>query len=272
MTGHGNDLEAIRRRLDRAEQLRDDINAALQFWIKRNPHPWTAHSDPDKTKHHFHLTFNVKPDPIRWGLLFGNAIHSLRASLDNVVWATAVRDCGDQEPLRRTQFPIFLDEDEYFDRVKGKRSGLSQIDSVKSPDVRAIIERTQPWQRPERPELDHLWVVHEFDREDKHRLVTPVFMVPRHINTGLAITYSSHEAAARALPPMVMAQNQPLEDGAEFLTVYTPTPPEKVEMEHEVDFGIGIGLGDQVGGITGTLGNLCKHVRRVVEEILDCLA
>jgi hypothetical protein len=268
----GNELGAIRRRLDRAEQLRDDINAALHVWRNRNPNPWTGHTNPERTEHHFHLTFNTPPDPIRWGLLFGDAIHNLRAALDNAIWAAAVRDCGDEEPLRRTQFPIFLDKDEFFGRVKGRRSGQSQIDSVKDADVRAIVERAQPWQRSDRPDFDHLWVVHEFDREDKHRVITPILIVPRQLNTAIQVRYIDEEVAASALPPVLEAKNQPLVDGAEFLTVYTPTPPVEVKMQNRFEFGIGVALDDQVGGITGTLGELCKHVRGIVEEILNCLA
>jgi hypothetical protein len=62
-----------------------------------------------------------------------------------------------------------------------------------------------------------------------------------------------------------------LEDGAEFLVVYTPTPPVGVDMKLGASLGVGISQGAMTGGITGTLGELCKHVRGIVEEILDCL-
>lgn len=263
--------DAVRRRLDRAEDLRDDIDAALKLWGNQNPNPITSYGNAKKTEHHFHLTFNVQPDLIRWGLLFGDAVHNLRAALDNVVWLVALRDMHPEEPKRTTQFPIFLDRDIYFGNVKGKRSGLSQIDSVKDPDVRTIIERVQPWQHSQSPEQDSLWVVHEFNREDKHQVITDVLFMPLSGESSLAIRYADDATARTALPPLMVGKNAPLEDGAEFFTVYTPTPPVKVQMQHTFTFGIGISMSGQTGGLTGTLGELCKHVRGIVEEILDHL-
>lgn len=264
--------DGIRRRLDRADQHRQDIDAALEWWRNQNPDPWTGYSNPEKTEHRFHLTFNVQPDLIRWGLMFGDAVHNLRAALDNVVWLVAARDMNPAEPKRFTQFPIFLEKDVFFGEAKGKPPGLTQIDSVKDPGVRAIIERVQPWQREDRPDFDHLWWVHEFDRIDKHRVITPVLLVPRDITTDLAIEYASPNEARNALPPLFRVRNEPLEDGAEFLVVYTPTPPKKVQMKHSFALGVGITMSNEVGGITGTLGELCKHVRGIVEEILDYIA
>jgi hypothetical protein len=61
-------------------------------------------------------TFRSMPDVERWGLLFGEILHHLRAGLDNAVYARASLSAGGVPANpKKLQFPIFNDERSYLD-------------------------------------------------------------------------------------------------------------------------------------------------------------
>ncbi len=130
---------------------------------------------------------NPPTDPL--SLLIGDVVHNLRSALDSLAFAlaTAFTTPLPEKFARTSEFPIFGDEDgqgragtgrAQFNRRDGqgrpaRGSGLAKIQGW-HPSAQAAVEQLQPYQRGLDFRADPLWVVHELDRLDKHRLLHTV--------------------------------------------------------------------------------------------------
>lgn len=102
--------------------------------------------------------------PLRFSVLIGEIAHHLRSSLDHLIWQLVLANGA--KGTGRTEFPIFREppKDAEGERPFGKKIAGVRADAVKA------IRQMQPYNNPE-PHLDPLWLVHELDRIDKHRLL-----------------------------------------------------------------------------------------------------
>lgn len=260
------DLTGVLAKLDRAEEHLATLDASLKMWRSSNPYSFTDTKHPDATEVRFYIHFDVAPDLSRWGLLTGDCVHNLRSALDHLVWEATDPTQRD----RTTEFPIFEDEPKFLSEERG--GGRYKIRGVESSELRDLIERYQPWQNPNGVNTDSLWLVHEFDRMDKHQVLTPVGVVPREFATQIVIEYESPDLAARSGPPTVITQPFDLKEGAEAFSLHFIAPFERIHMDLRFTLGIALEYGGNTGGLTGTLGNLYQHTRRIVEEARDILA
>jgi hypothetical protein len=113
---------------------------------------------------------------LSWGLIVGDILSNLRASLDHIAWALATKHAVDQNtPLtddqkRRVYFPLHI--------TKVKRpflGGLAKGDiCLLLPQAHGVVESFQPYNRTNWPEVKLLGVLGQLTNEDKHRVVTPV--------------------------------------------------------------------------------------------------
>lgn len=134
------------------------------------------------------LTFlaSADPVPLDFGLLIGECLHNLRSGLDNLAYSLAV---AYTKPLpedfaESSEFPIFGDRDKQGNVGVGaarfnettqrgdptRGSGLYKIRGWPR-GAQAIVEGLQPYHRGNAFEQDPLWVLHELDRVNKHRLL-----------------------------------------------------------------------------------------------------
>lgn len=123
-------------------------------------------------------------DPI--GLLIGDALRNMRSALDNLAFAlsSSYTNPLSDEFANSSEFPIFGDEDRQGNSGVGEAkftavdrrgdpargSGLAKIRGW-PPDAKTIVEGLQPYKRGQDFRSDPLWVLHELDRLDKHRLL-----------------------------------------------------------------------------------------------------
>lgn len=258
------DLSGVTAKLNRAEEHLATLDASLKAWRGSDPYTLTDAKHPDKTEIRFYAHFKVVPDVLRWGLLAGDCVHNLRCALDHVIWeASTIQDTS-------VEFPIFEDPAKFLSTKRG--GGLHKIRGIKRAEARDVICRYQPWRNANGADQDSLWLIHEFDRMDKHQVITPVGIIPRNVNLGLVIEYASEEIAAAAGPPTVVTQPFALKENAEVLSLHFLKPFEGVKMQAHFAFGIAIEYRGNAAGITGTLRNLCQHARRVIEELGNALA
>ena len=115
----------------------------------------------------------------RWGLIVGDILTNLRASLDHIAWSLALKFAHDQgaalsdEDAQRVTFPLRVTP---LPSENASVGGLHWNDvRFFPPDAHSIIEEFQPYNRNKRPELKLLGAVRELVDEAKHRVVTPVF-------------------------------------------------------------------------------------------------
>src|SRR6267378_175884 len=156
-------LDRPLKRVERAKQHLDDLNEAIAEFIASEPYYTTREPDPD-AEGGFLFRMHVKAEvPDRVGLIFGDFIHNLRASLDNLVWELAIHR------TRRLNFPIARE------RPKAPATFAPLLRSSLSPEAFEIIERVQPYHATDpsdpRIRLAHL---NSFWNKDKHRTTTPV--------------------------------------------------------------------------------------------------
>lgn len=107
--------------------------------------------------------------PIKFSVMAGEVIHQLRSCLDHIAWQISSVDTRESSPTS-IEFPIFLSKPSDPNTVASYERKVKGI----SPAVRDLIERIQPYQRDDRfaltgPPNDQLWIIHDFDRIDKHR-------------------------------------------------------------------------------------------------------
>src|SRR3990170_302115 len=119
--------------------------------------------------------------PLDWGVLIGEIIHNLRSALDGLVYQLAKP--REAQP-KGTEFPIFLvGRPRGCRRGRGKKGkgcsaggdhfhcrGRDRI-SLLRREHRADIERLQPYKRWNGQGQDPLWLLHEINNADKHRLI-----------------------------------------------------------------------------------------------------
>jgi hypothetical protein len=163
-----------------------------------------------------------EPAPLNdWALIFGECIHNLRSSLDNLAFALARLQCDPPENERAILFPIFHDKAEF--NRKGRRY-LSQL-----PDEAAtLIERLQPFQRDGseqfgKPEDDKLLMLQSFNNSDKHQIPAVVLVAPQDLKINFNAEFYHEAHASENTPPNVEVNAGPLTPGVvlvEYLTTH----------------------------------------------------
>ena len=124
--------------------------------------------------------YTAQIDPrigVGWGLIVGDILSNLRSTLDHIAWPLAQTHAAARsvsftpEEERRIVFPL---------RMTGVTQqaiigGLNGNDlQWFPPNSHSVIEKFQPYNRTQWPELKLLGVLAELVNEDKHRVVTTV--------------------------------------------------------------------------------------------------
>jgi len=98
-----------------------------------------------------------------------------------------------------------------------------KIRGITNQEVRSVIEAAQPFSRGDGREHP-LWVLHQLDIQDKHRLLTPVASVPLNAETKATVSWpgeGQHDVEMSA--PIWI----PFSDRMEVVTIRTTEPAEK---------------------------------------------
>lgn len=101
----------------------------------------------------------VQPVPPYVPLLVGEILHNLRSSLDHLIYGLLPE--GGETRRDRSEFPIFLREDEFEKNARRKYGGIGEV-------AEQIVRSSQPFMVP-RPLAHPLWQLHDLNRIDKHR-------------------------------------------------------------------------------------------------------
>ncbi len=118
---------------------------------------------------------HTQPPPPRFGVVAGNIVHQIRATLDNLVWQLVI--ANEEEPTGGSggnQFPIFTEPGKegvtFVQRTTNTLRGVH-------PDHVAFIEGLQPYMNPEWSEDTHpLLVLADLSNTDKHQILEIVHL------------------------------------------------------------------------------------------------
>jgi hypothetical protein len=98
--------------------------------------------------------------------------------LDHLVWQLVIANTG-QEGTSRSEFPVFLKQPatpKEEERFNAKIAGVRE-------DAARAIRQLQPY-NDEVPSMNPLWLVHDLDRVDKHRLLLSTVAVAHLHGSG----------------------------------------------------------------------------------------
>jgi len=141
------DFEGCVARLMWAGHQLNALDEEFRIWMREHdPHSTTVEYYPEANVHLFRLS--NQPPPLRFGVVAGNIVHQLRATLDNLVWQLVfLNGKTPRGGVGGNQFPIMsnLKEGQTFsDETGSKLRGVS-------PSHAAQIERLQPYMSPDWP-------------------------------------------------------------------------------------------------------------------------
>jgi hypothetical protein len=177
-------------KLDRAKQHRDALNIYIRETLsgESNRAPLWAELDPESGYHVYRVKSLPDMEPIltNIGLMVGDVIHNVRASLDHLTWQLACSFTqGAVEYPHRVQFPIITewidprDGSDAWEKVR--RRNLSEV----SPDHAAQIKGYQPPNgiggRTDRWTGDYLHqlaLLQDLSNTDKHRTLNVILAHP----------------------------------------------------------------------------------------------
>ena len=177
------DAQAIygdaRARLDYSVERANDFTRSVDAWRALDPATLAAAIREDRLSWSLLLLCDPEPSFPRWGFMFGDVIHHVRATLDNVLSAIARAEGAPASGLKTVQFPITLTEAEWAKR-RWRVKCLPER-------VQKVVEAVQPKHRialGEDPRHDALARLAVLANGDKHRLA---------ITTSSTATQMRHE-------------------------------------------------------------------------------
>jgi hypothetical protein len=152
-------FDACWRRLERASEHR---RAAIDLWNSYlEPHPYDFELLGEGDGTYVLRVFQNEPIPPELGILIGEWLYNLRATLDYVVWAAAAYVSGTIPPPQEhvLQYPIY-------DSEQAWKSNLYRLD-VLDDHHRAMLLTMQPFSS--NVDSNFLGWINRLARDDRHR-------------------------------------------------------------------------------------------------------
>ena len=257
MAGEGIDLKFAR-----ARQLLDALDLEIDAFLANDLVPVNeVETDTGDLVHWVRVRRNP---PLHWSALVGDAIHNARSALDHLAWALVELDGG--VPGEHTYFPIGKQETGY---GKSLRSALQGT----RPETRDSVRALRPWGGGD----DQLWLLHQLDILDKHRLLVPVGAAQTGVIMEVTATppWAEGESTQLAIPINSGDIVYPLYDGAEFLRVQPAAMGENEFHSFKYEPKVMVVFGDDNSPVDGqpvrVLRELVEHAAEVVDPLVGRL-
>jgi hypothetical protein len=176
-------IQSVRLKITRAERHFQEFKDAFSGnkGTIKGLHEWSLHLDSVRQEWSWSADL-PEPTP-EWGIIVGDAIHQLRAALDNLASQLVFDRLKDKSLWRKTAFPIFKSDTELASsRVVCKfRDALLPL----HPDLWDAFVDAQPYKRQSAaPTQWPLWILSELDNIDKHRTIVVVGnVIAAHISS-----------------------------------------------------------------------------------------
>lgn len=155
--------DGIRLKIERAKKHIGDLESAIKTFIEGKPYTLAAKPHPiAEIKHTTLYVSDIEVVPGNISPIIGDAIHNLRSSLDHLMWQLV--EAGGGIPNKSVYFPIAESPQQYQSAI-----GNREIQKI-APDALHIIGSIQPYKTLDRT----LWMLHELDIIDKHRLLLTI--------------------------------------------------------------------------------------------------
>jgi len=250
----------FRKGSDHLEALKNEVDA----WGKGDVAVLALEANADATEHSLIHRWTEEPPIVRWGVLIGDCVHNFRSSLDHAVYELAVAKTGADPPpyADALAFPI-CDTDQLFTNAIGRhRLGNLASDS----DLRAALERLQPYCCPRFPDMPVLAILRDLDDQDKHRIVS---IMAAGLRTG---------ELEMKLPPMDpwphirsrIWTRGPMQESTKVVTLIFDRPAPGVEISNPVLSLYPVIEVEKLDGTTDVVG-LSAILELIRDEVRYCL-
>jgi hypothetical protein len=176
-------------KLRRARQHLDELAKFIGQFVSQQSRRFHLESDLDGSGYMLVRASADPPPADPFSLLIGECLHNLRSGLDNLAYALARAHTNPlaDDLAESSEFPIFGDEDRMgragtgsiaFHRSdrRGQPAPGSGLYKIRGMDPRAQIgiEGLQPYRLGAGFRQHELWILHDLDRINKHRLLHTV--------------------------------------------------------------------------------------------------
>jgi hypothetical protein len=152
-------LVDARLRLARAEEHLAELQPECSGFIASKPYRFFSEYDTDRRQTLLKFSVDRQP-PDRIAIVAGDAIHSIRASLDYAAWT--LNEAHGGSPNRQVKYPV-LETALAFGNDKTVKNYAKVM-----PAVLSLMETTQPYKEAKGLAASPLWVLHKLDIRDKH--------------------------------------------------------------------------------------------------------
>ncbi len=139
------------------------LDNEIQRFFDGDDYTVGSNFDEETEQHVIAVRIKNEPPLLRWSHITGDALHSLRATLDYLIYQLAIRGTGKEPPPnhRDLQFPIFINEhgDRGYDSKAPK-----QIAGI-PPGAETLVKGVHPFGDRNHP----LFLLNKLNNADKHR-------------------------------------------------------------------------------------------------------
>ena len=199
-----------------------------------------------------------------WGLLVGDFVHNLRASLDHLVWQLVL--LNGERPTRSNQFPICSSRERYWESSGGQRSIRERTLAGVATCHREKIDSVQPFCAPFPDSLDRefhvLAVLARLSNIDKHQLIMSALVSVGEIDPGM---FDISTADGSGVAIIELQQHALFADRTEIGTVHMRGVTPGVGTKIELNLPLEIGFGHPKGVRSDGLGMMYEFVRDLVK-------
>ena len=251
---------ALWTKIERAKEHVTNLESEVLRFFETRPYEVFAEGNNQSRERIIRVRVNADPPP-RWSAVIGDVLHNLACALDGLVWQVVLANGG--RPGRHTKFPFAGSSDDFEAQYPRKVKGTSQI-------AVDLIKATKPYKGGN----NGLWLIHQLNVIDKHRLLIAVGAAHRHIKIDLTPTIRH---VFPDVPPNPMVFNAPdskypLKNGAELLRLQFESS-EEMYVQTNFTFDIAFGEGEIVKGesLIPTLRQSVKLVESVMEPFRPLL-
>jgi hypothetical protein len=217
-------LTGVRLKIERGEKQLNVLNQEILGFVD-DPNAYGIvgefEGEGDPADYVARVAIYRQIDP-SWAVIAAEILHNFRSALNQLAWQLALLTTP--EPETRTEFPIFIDPDRFESLDRG--GGMWKM--VNLPEAaRTCVKGLQPCYRTDgkTPESHPLWLLHELNREDKHRLLPLAAWSLRSANLRLL-------EDGKFSAGLIVLGLRPVEDGRE---VMRKSRPRSAEMSVEVN-------------------------------------
>lgn len=159
-------LDGCHAKIHRAEENLHILNKELDDYLRKEMDSFRIVVEhQNEGKEYAFVAYGESDVPLKFSIMAGEIIHHCRSSLDYLIHALVIQN--GEVPTRSNQFPICTTEDSFNRACKsGMIKGVSE-------SARNFIAAVQPY-TTDTPDDTILNVLHQYDIEDKHKLLVLV--------------------------------------------------------------------------------------------------